>query len=356
MTLEPGTLIEVPGDPLSWTVDSCTLDAFVTIVGLRPSRRSAIAISADAGRIVDNPDVVAAPLVLALLDIPDVTQSASDEPAILVAASNSTPGWKRQAITVAAASTTISTQSAARKSMLGSALTALGNAEPYLLDLVNSVDVELVDVDQWLTSCDDEGLAGGTNMAVLGSELIQFGDAESLGGGRFRLGRLLRGRAATEWATAGHVAGEGFCLLRTDNVSRLVLPASALNSTVSATGRDGSSASIQFSSESVRPFAPVDLTAAVDTSGGLQLSWTRRSRKGLAWVDEIDAPIGESREQYRVTVTGTSGTAEFTCGAPAISIPSPALAVAGSGTATVEVRQVGDWAVSRPAQTSVILP
>lgn len=356
MALEPGTLIAVPADPLSWMVDSCTVDAFVTIAELRPSRGSAVSMSADPGRVIDNPDVVAGPLIVALLDVPDVVQSASDEPAILIAAANSTPGWKRQAITVAIGSTTISTQTAARKSDLGTALTTLGHGDPYLIDHVNSVDVELVDADQWLTSCDDEALAAGTNLAALGSELIQFGDVEPLGGGHFRLSRLLRGRAGTEWALAGHLPGESFCLLRSDSVRQVSLPAWALNSSVTASSREGSSTSIEFVGERLRPFAPVNLTAVVGTAGDLQLSWTRRSRKGLAWADEVDAPIGETREQYRVTVNGSASTAEFTCEAPGMTIAGSARSVVGPGSATVEVRQIGDWAASRPAQTSIILP
>jgi hypothetical protein len=355
MALEPGKLVDVPADPLSWVVDSCTVDAFVTVAELRPIRRPALPIDADPGRIINNPDVVAGPLDLALIDVPDVSQSASDQPAILIAASNSTAGWKLHAMTITAGGLTLPTQTAARKSVLGSALTALGPADAYLRDDVNGVEIQLDDADQWLTSCDDEGLAAGTNMAVLGREVIQFGDAEPLGGGRFRLRRLLRGRGATEWAAAAHVAGEVFCLLRSDSVRQLILPPASLNSAVSATARDGSSASIQFAGESLKPFSPINLSAFIDASGDLQLSWTRRSRMGLIWMDEVDAPIGETREQYRVTVMGSSGTAEFTCNVPQLTIAGSALAIVGEGNATIEVRQTGDWAASRPVQSSIIL-
>jgi hypothetical protein len=50
--------------------------------------------------------------------------------------------------------------------------------------------VEQCDAGQWLVSCDDDALAAGANLAAIGSELFQFGDALPLGGGSFRLSRL----------------------------------------------------------------------------------------------------------------------------------------------------------------------
>ena len=37
--------------------------------------------------------------------------------------------------------------------------------------------------------------------------------------------------------------------------------------------------------------------------GDLLFSWRRRSRSGFAWLDGVDAPLGEAREAYRVGVT-----------------------------------------------------
>jgi hypothetical protein len=36
LDLEPGDEIEVPLSPATWTVESCTIDAFVVIAELRP--------------------------------------------------------------------------------------------------------------------------------------------------------------------------------------------------------------------------------------------------------------------------------------------------------------------------------
>ena len=75
----------------------------------------------------------------------------------------------------------------------------------------------------------------------------------------------------------------------------------------------------------------------------------------MAWLDEVDAPLGESREQYRVTLIGAAASLDLTCDQPSLVIPSTDLASVGGGAATIEVRQLGDWAASRPAQINLNL-
>jgi hypothetical protein len=86
------------------------------------------------------------------------------------------------------------------------------------------------------------------------------------------------------------------------------------------------------------------------------LRWTRRSRNGFAWVDDVDAPIGESREQYSVTVFGPISELVLTLTEPNLFIAAADLAPLGSGPAIIEVQQIGDWAASRPTQISIDLP
>ena len=80
----------------------------------------------------------------------------------------------------------------------------------------------------WLESRGDPALADGANLAVLGDELIQFGTAEPLGGRRFRLSRLLRGRLGTEWAAGLHEAGETFALIEAESLAGVEAPLSSL--------------------------------------------------------------------------------------------------------------------------------
>ena len=208
----------------------------------------------------------------------------------------------------------------------------------------------------WLTSCDDDALAAGANVAAIGSELIQFGAVMPLGQGRFRLSRLLRGRGGTEWASSRHAIDEVFCVIEPGAVQLIQFPTWSLGALATASTQSGASASVWLSAESLRPPAPVNLTAAIQATGDLEVSWTRRSRGGWAWIDEVDAPLSETVEQYRVSLAGATSAAEFDADQPNLAVAAAVVAGVGTGPATIEIRQIGDFAASRPAQLSINIP
>jgi hypothetical protein len=353
--LAPGTIIQ-PGVAAGWwRVEKSTIDGFVNVVELRPLLEPIATIAGDPGRIVPSKDVVQGPATLLLIDAANPWEGVASGPSVLIAASSSSAGWSTRPLTVSGSGEVFTTQSAATKSILGRAISLLADAEPFLIDETNSVDIEMVDPEQWLTSCDDDALANGANLAVLGSELVQFGTVVPLSEGRFRLSRLLRGRGGSEWGTAAHAVGESFCILDPSSLRALPLPQWLRGATVSATGRDAAQSSITFNAEAVRPLSPIGLSAAIDASGNLVVQWVRRSRSGFAWVDEIDVPIGESREQYRVSITAGETTVEYESKLPSLTVAASDLASLGGGGAIVEVRQLGDWAASRAAQLSIDL-
>jgi hypothetical protein len=355
LTLEPGALVTLPLNPACWAIDRLTVDGYVVAAELHPSAASAANIAGESGRVAPNPDVVAGPLTVALIDVPDVLGVAPATPTLLLAASSTAGAWRTQTVEVGFGTQTMTIATARARSVLGNALGALSAAAADLIDDQNSVDVALVDPDQWLTSCDDEALAAGENMAVLGGEVLQFGQATPLGNGRFRLSHLLRGRGGTEWACGTHAEGETFCLLQLGTLQAVALPTWALGATMTARTA-AASTSLAFNGESVRPVSPVDLTAEIQDSGDLLIGWVRRSRQGFSWVDEIDAPLGETSEQYRIVLTGTASTIELTSSQPTETLEAGNVALLGAGPVSIEVRQVGDFGVSRPAQLTINLP
>ena len=355
LTLEPGSIVAPDVAPGSWIVEKSIVDGFVTLVELRPVWEPTALLSGDSGRIVANSDVVEGPTSLALIEAPAMTNDQESGPALLIAASSATPGWSARPLTVTGSGQTFATQRARRKSVLGHALTALANADPYLIDEASSVEVELVDQQQWLTSCDDDALADGANLAIIGSEVIQFGDATALGNGRFRLARLLRGRGGTDWATGLHGAGDLFCLIDSVSLQRLELPVWMRGSALGAAGRNASNVSADFGAESIKPLSPVRLAAEMNSSGDLMLSWVRRSRCGFAWVDDVDAPLGEGRELYSVSISTAAGNIERDAEEQSLTVAAADLAPLGAGGALVEVRQIGDWAASRATQLTIEL-
>lgn len=178
-----------------------------------------------------------------------------------------------------------------------------------------------------------------------------------IGSGRFRLSRLLRGRRGTEWASGMHSVGERFALIEQAAMRSVPLPDWAVGSEVAAkvSGNPATAAAI-VTGQSLRPPAPAHIAAMFEGSGDLALSWVRRSRRGWAWIDGVDAPLAEGREEYRVTLISSPGAFEWAAVVPQLTIPAADVALAGSGTAVVEIRQIGDWGASHAARIDIIIP
>ncbi len=102
----------------------------------------------------------------------------------------------------------------------------------------------------------------------------------------------------------------------------------------------------------MRPPSPTDLVGQMLADGSLSLSWTRRSRLGWTWPSTSEPPLGESTEKYIVTVAGSAESLTFEALQPQLVVPSGALA-GMTGTVTIEVVQVGDFASSRPARLTI---
>jgi len=141
-----------------------------------------------------------------------------------------------------------------------------------------------------------------------------------------------------------------------DALRTIPLATWAMGAEVTATVTGGTGASTSFAAEGLRPLPPVNLVAGIAVDGELELQWTRRSREGFAWVDEIDAPLGEAQEQYRIAIAGSMSSPEWLTDRPTLTVPADRLAEIGSGPAVVAVRQIGDFATSRPAQLTINLP
>ncbi len=106
-----------------------------------------------------------------------------------------------------------------------------------VFDTRHSVVVALLHDGMWLQGRSDLALTAGDNAALLGDEIVQFGRAEALGGGRFRLSRLLRGRRGTEWAAGLHEPGERFVLLAPTDLRQIAAPLPALGTEVALMAR-----------------------------------------------------------------------------------------------------------------------
>lgn len=353
--LKAGSRMRIPNVAGEWRVESVSVERLTTVAGLRPVSRGASAVLADPGRPRTEIDVVSAPLRLALFDLPDLGVGDASTPTLHLAAASPSSTWRPAPLEIALGGALTGSQTAPTETILGSAPDPLPDGQPFTLDLGSSVDVVLVNPQHWLQSRDDDALADGANLAVIGDELIQFGDAEPIATGRFRLSRLLRGRRGTEWAMQDHAAGESFALLDWRSLKPVVAPLDMLGAELSATAYGPANASSPpsvsriISGEAVRPLSPARLAAGWTSDGSLGISWVRRSKQGWAWVDEIDVPPDPALRGYRVNLAGPNASLELDVAEQNLTISAGDLAALGEGGLTIAVRQVGALALSRPA-------
>jgi hypothetical protein len=195
----------------------------------------------------------------------------------------------------------------------GYATDVLDDADPWLWDRGNSINVKL----QYGTLINTtEAVCNATptaNLALLGSELIQFTTATLQGDGSYTLTGLKRGRRGTEWACGSHAAGEQFVLL--NQINHFQMGASDIGTNllfkaVTVGGAEGGTFPIgvkPYSGASLKPYAPAGVTAEKDSgTGDWTIDWTRRSRIGGAWTSGTSVPLGEASEQYEVDILSGS--------------------------------------------------
>lgn len=360
LSIKPGTLMRPPEESSLWRAEAITVDGLAVKVELRPLFSTIDAVPADPGRALPSEGVVPTATSVAVAELPDDGSAQGDAPVVVVAAANSSTIWRPVPLDVEAGGAVSKSRTAAMPSVMGIALTALGAGQAAAFDGLNSVDVELETAEGWLESRDDHALASGDNLALLGSELVQFGNVTPLGERRFRLNRLLRGRRGSEWAMTRHSAGERFVILDPARLRRLPLTSNHVGADVQVrpTGlADGVAVPVQatITGEAMRPPCPVHLRARFGTDGTLHCSWVRRSRLGWAWLDGVEVPLGCSVEQYRVRVTGPTGALEVETTDPDVQFAPAQIAAIGIGKAQISVVQVGDLAPSREATLSITL-
>jgi hypothetical protein len=349
-----------------WVVAGWTFERMAVRLELVRHGGAAAAATMPAvpGRAAAAPDDLHGATTLRLLDPPPLGDAAEARPRLVVAAAGAERGWRAAVLEVSGdgGASWSAAGMTAPAAIMGTATGVLAAAGATLFDRRNAVEVELLHDGMWLESRNDDALVAGENLAMIGDELIQFGNAQALGPRRFRLSRLLRGRRGSEWAAATHVAGEAFVLMEADSLLPLPMPVVQAGGVVEVAARGMGDAitpalaSRSIGTEAVRPPAPAHLTARRGSDGAIAIGWTRRSRTGWAWIDGVDAPLGEDREAYVVAVSGGARVRTVEVGAPGFVYSAAMQAedgVGGNAVLQVIVTQTGSVAASRPAALTI---
>ena len=355
--VRPGATVTLDGAAAGvWKVDRWLLGPMTVELELTRLPAAAPASAAGTpGRSVGDPDLIHGATALRLYDLPLPVERGGLW--LFAMAAGTMAGWRRAALLASfdGGASWSEAGATAGPAVLGHARTALAAGSAAMFDDKSSVEVELLHDGMWLESRSDQALAGGANLAVIGAELIQFGCVDPLGNRRFRLGRLLRGRRGTEWAIAGHAAGDEFALIGAEAIVSLEAPSSAAGSEaqVLASGigdAQPASANRQIVGETLRPPSPVHLKAMAAANGDLLVQWVRRSRDGWTWPSGSDTPLGEELERYRLTIAGAGRARAVETVQPSYIYTAAERAADGNaGPLALSVVQIGTHAASRPA-------
>lgn len=182
-------------------------------------------------------------------------------------------------------------------------------ADPFIWDLGNSVQVQIFDPDDTLTSAEELAVLNGSNLAMLGTEVISFRTVVDNGDGLFTLSNLMRGRYGTDDQTGNHVVGEDFLLLTSSQIKFAQLSPSERNTLVYfravTTGQafaDGSNRSKTVTFRNLTPLSPQHVLCYRDPADLILIiiEWKRRTRFGGEWNDGAEVPIGETVEAYEI--------------------------------------------------------
>jgi len=351
MHVAPGQVVTLPEAGGRWLVRLARLERMAVHLELEPAP-DAVAVegAGDGGRGLPAPDLQEGETSLNLVDVPALPGERPSAPRLLVATAGTAEGWRGASLEASTdgGSSWTDAGATAAPAVMGRVLTMAPPAPAGLWDREGAITVKLLHDRMWLESREEAAVLAGDNLAAVAGELIGFARAEPLGDARWRLSGLLRRRFGTEHKAGG--IGDDFTLLERDALASVAVSAGGLGgeAVVLAQGRTGEpiEARAPVTAEAVRPLAPCHLRAERLADGAVVLSWTRRSREGWAWLDGVDAPIGEERELYRVSV----GARTVEVGEPRWVYGADSQAADGApGRLRFEVVQVGALAVSRAA-------
>jgi hypothetical protein len=318
----------------------------------------------DGGEHVGELDALTGETVLALVDLPPLPNTSSDKPQLGIAAAGTGAGWRRAALSIALnGANRIELGRTASRACLGGLLAPLPPHPAHLLDMEHGISVELLAGAADFSPASGSPLDFAAPIINVGGEFLRYGAIEQTGERQFRLSKLLRGLWGTQMDQP-HAAGAQIMVL--DAATTLVpsLPALSIGSTaeIEATGigdDQPAMAGISVVGRAITPLSPVHGRVEKTASGGLQLSWIRRSRPDTGWQDNVELPLGEETLMFDVIIlNAASEIASFSVALEQVDVPVAQVAgwdLATGTQLTAKVRQVGQYARSASHDIAIML-
>lgn len=351
MAIAPGDAVTLPDEAEAWRVTRAECEGMrVTLHLSPPPEPMPVRRPADAGQPLTSPDVAAGRTLLRAAELPALDDTTTAMPRIAVLAAGSGPGWRRAGLLMSRDDGASWSEAGATvaPAVMGRSSAAIDARPATLADRISVLEIELAHGAMTLTGADDAAMHRGANLALLGGELVQFGEAVQAGARQWRVTRLWRGRRGT--GPARHLAGTSFTLVGADALSWLDLPGGRpgerirLIASGAGDGDEPAVCEVVLTGASVAPPAPVRLRA-VRAAGTIRATWVRRSRLGWAWNDGVDVPLAEEGERYRATLVCAGVARTIIVDGPAVGWTDDV----PDAPVTIEVAQIGTFAPSPPA-------
>jgi hypothetical protein len=191
----------------------------------------------------------------------------------------------------------------------GTLASSLGTHPLEYPDDINTCMVDLLNPNDGLEAASQTQMQNGTNLAIIGNEVLQFGDAtETSTPGTWHLGYWFRGRKGT--APTTHAIGERFVLLDRSDLTYLPMQLSYLGRTLTirATSLNGLDTDVTTTSFTYTGQAQVEypvayLSARRDGTTGV-LTWQGVGKLGAG----ASIAMGLYFAGYQVTLTDGTTT------------------------------------------------
>lgn len=303
----------------------------VSVVGFRAVEDDPSIYTQDVlGGSPYSPEGTVAASSLPIWDVLDINEPWEDElrtTFVVLGASSGDAGWAGGSIDNSDLSNGFPRDIGSRfdsPCIMGKAVTVLPDGHPWIIDETSTVEVVLT--RGALASITTDQMLFGSNMAILGSELIHFRTATLVSGNRWKLSGLMRGVRGSEWATNTHAIDETFLLLIDENgnrqtdgyvqffsyypsraVSNFVLPHRLIESGTDYSGGLPTPKSTTLRGNSRKPWAPVQLDGVRGVGNDVDLTWVRRARRDNDLSDLTDVPLDEPTELYDLEIWNAAG-------------------------------------------------
>ncbi|ATY33348.1 phage tail protein [Sphingomonas psychrotolerans] len=352
LAIRPGERVTIAGARGIWRVDRWRLENMAVLLECVAVAPGTLAGEASGGRVLPAPDLAMGETVVHAFELPPLGPLAT-VPQLAVAAGGTGPGWRSAALLVSVDQGASWSPAGATPmpAVVGRVITPPGVAPAQLADRIHAIVVELASGAMLLHDANDAALAAGSNLAMVGDELLQFAHATPLGGRQWELHGLWRGRRGTEPAIGSQAPGDRFVLLEAEALATLDLPAQATGAIVqvlaqSVSDDEAAQAQAHVRGISLVPPAPAHPRERILADGATEISWVRRSRNGWDWIDGVDAPLGEESERYQLTLALAAG------GTRTVETEAPRFVLNAEerlATAAATIRQIGAHGLSPPA-------